>query len=270
MPKSILITGASDGIGRETAKAMVSAGHRVLLHGRNPKKLKAVEESFASLDGSTESYVADLSVLTEVDALANAVAERHEQLDVLINNAGILSTSTPVLANELDLRFVVNTLAPVRLTNKLLPLLGPSARILNLSSAAQSTVDLDALAGRARLADFEAYAQSKLALTMWSRHLAQSLGDRGPVVIAVNPGSLLGTKMVKEAFGRAGKDIQIGADILCRLSFDEEFNTASGQYFDNDAGRLGPPHPDALDPRKVREVVQQVEKILAQLSQQHA
>ena len=134
---------------------------------------------------------------------------------MLINNAGIFKTPEPITQDGLDVRFAVNTIAPYLLTQKLLPLLGASGRVINLSSAAQSPVDPEALAGRVRLSDdLTTYAQSKLALTMWSRSMALSLKDEGPVIIAVNPGSLLGTKMVKEGFGMAGNDIRIGADIL--------------------------------------------------------
>ena len=97
-----------------------------------------------------------------------------------------------------------------------------------LPSAAQSPVDLEALVGRRRLSDSEAYAQSKLAITMWSRHLAGELPE-GPVVVSVNPASLLATKMVKEGFGVAGKNIRIGAEILCKAALNDAFSTASGQ-----------------------------------------
>ncbi len=97
-----------------------------------------------------------------------------------------------------------------------MPLLGVSGRVINLSSAAQSPVDPKAMVGQVQLSDFEAYAQSKLALTIWSRSMALSLQDNGPAIIAVNPGSMLGSKMVKEAFGVAGGDIRIGAEILSR------------------------------------------------------
>ena len=136
--------------------------------------------------------------------------------------------------------------------------------MINLSSAAQSPVDPRALSGETRLPDGAAYAQSKLALTMWSRDLALSLGEDGPAVIAVNPGSMLGSKMVKEAFGVAGGDIAIGADILCSAALDDEFGTSSGQYFDKDLGRFASPHPDALDPEKSEEIVRVIEAVLAQ------
>ena len=267
MQKSILVTGSTDGIGLEAARLLVAQGHRVLLHGRNPSKLKEVKKTLARLagDGQVESYLADLSRMNEVEALAKTVAGRHKRLDVLINNAGVFLTPEPVTQDGLDTRFAVNTIAPYLLTQRLLPLLGTFGRIINLSSAAQSPVDLEALAGRVRLSDdYDAYAQSKLAITMWSRSMALALGDKGPVIVAINPGSLLGTKMVKEGFGMAGKDIGIGADILVRAALSDEFAAASGKYFDNDSGRFAKPHRDAINTQKSAEVVQAIEAVLAE------
>ena len=268
MQKTILVTGATDGIGLETARMLVSQGHHVLLHGRDPAKLEDVERTLSALSdgGRTESYVADLSHTDDVEALAKAVSEKHSRIDVLINNAGVYKTPDPITRDGLDVRFAVNTIAPYLLTKRLLPLLGSSGRVLNLSSAAQATVDPDALAGQVRLSDMAAYSQSKLAITMWSGSLAQSLKDDGPVIIAVNPGSLLGTKMVKEGFGVAGGDIRIGADILCRLALSDEFADASGQYFDNDSGMLAPPHPDATDPEKSETIVRAIKSVLVDLT----
>ena len=200
--------------------------------------------------------------MADVEELAKAVAGRHRQLDVLVNNGGVFKTSDPTTPDGLDVRFAVNTIAPYLLTRRLLPLLGTTGRVVNLSSAALAPVNPEALSGHARLADMEAYAQSKLALTMWSRSLALELEDRGPAVIAVNPGSLLGTKMVKEGFGTPGKSIRIGADILTRAALSDEFATASGRYFDNDSGRFAQPHPDALDPLKCRKIADVIETVL--------
>ena len=269
MLKTILITGATDGIGLETAKMLVSQGHKVLLHGRNPAKLEKVAKELAALPGAgqQESYLADLSRMAEVESLATAVADRHARIDVLINNAGVLQVAEPLTQDGLDVRFVVNTLAPYLLTKLLLPLLGTSGRVVNLSSAAQVRVNPEALTGRVELADdMSAYAQSKLALTMWSRVMGLEFKESGPVIVAVNPGSLLASKMMQEAFGVPGKDIRIGADILCRAALADEFATASGQYFDNDAGRFSSPHADALNPKKSEGVVHVIESVLAEIT----
>ena len=269
MQKTILITGSTDGIGLEAAKALYSQGHHVLLHGRNPTKLDAAKKALIELsgDGRVESYLADLSHMADVRALGQTIAETHDRLDVVINNAGIFRTADTFTDDGLDIRFAVNTFAPFLLTQRLMPLLGPAARVVNLSSAAQSPVDLEALAGRIKIPDqLNAYAQSKLALTMWSRTKANSQKDNGPVFVAVNPGSLLATKMVKEGFGMPGKDITIGTDILVRAALSSEFADASGTYFDNDSGQFASPHPDALDPQKCREVVRAIETVLVDMT----
>lgn len=264
MPKTILITGATDGIGLATARTLVGQGHTVLLHGRSADKLARVAATLQALPGAgrVHEYVADLSHWAEVDALIKAVCAQHTRLGVLINNAGVYRTPEPRTADGLDVRFVVNTLAPYRLTHGWLALLGAGSRVVNLSSAAQAPVDLGALAGQSRLADMAAYAQSKLALTMWSHHLAQSMGPNGPVVVAVNPGSLLATKMVREGFGVAGADVGIGADILVRAALHEDFANASGRYFDNDSGQFAPGHPDASDPQKTAALVRAMDALL--------
>ena len=163
MKKTILITGSTDGIGLETAKLLVAQGHHVLLHGRNAKKLDTVKQTLSALagTGTIESYVADLSRMAEVETLAKEVADKHARLDVLINNAGVFKTPDAITQDGLDVRFAVNTLAPYLLTEKLLPLMDATGRVINLSSAAQSPVELEALAGKTRPGDdFDAYAQS--------------------------------------------------------------------------------------------------------------
>ena len=269
MKKTILITGSTDGLGLDTAKRLAAEGHQVLLHGRNFAKLEnAVKEVSKQTSEPVESYFADLSRMDEVEAFANAIIEKHAGIDVLINNAGILKSPVSITQGGLDIRFVVNTLAPCLLTKKLLPLLGVSGRVINLSSAAQSSVNLEALEGRVKSSDdLETYAQSKLAMTMWSRVLASSLKDHGPIIIAVNPGSLLATKMVQEGFGVAGNRIQIGTDVLIRAALSDEFASASGKYFDNDSGQFTSPHSDALDAQKTEKVMQAIESLVSEFMQ---
>lgn len=260
-----MITGSTDGIGLEAAKMFAASGHQILLHGRNSARLADAESVLKGMAvaGSTECFVADLSRIDEVKTLAEAVVNKHSTLDVLINNAGVFTAPDAITADGLDIRFAVNTIAPWLLVQRFLPILGNSGRVVNVSSAAQSPVDLKALTGEVRLSDMDAYAQSKLAITMWSRHLADTLGDNGPIVSAVNPGSMLGSKMVKEAFGVAGGDIRIGAEILGRAAVADEFAKASGQYFDNDSGKFAAPHADALDAEKNQQLVDTIEAVIA-------
>ncbi|MEL6949847.1 MAG: SDR family NAD(P)-dependent oxidoreductase [Pseudomonadota bacterium] len=268
MTKTILLTGATDGIGLETAKQLVALGHTVLVHGRSASKLADTMQALAAVGGSGQAsaYRADLSDLSAVNALADAIAADHTRIDVIINNAGVFKTPKPQLDNGFDVRFVVNTLAPWLLTQRLLPLLPAVGRVVNLSSAAQAPVDLNALAGKRTLDDSSAYAQSKLAITMWSRHLAKQLATGQPVIVAVNPASFIGSKMVKDAYGMDGKDLSVGANILVDAALGDKFADASGKYFDNDSGRFASPHPDALDDKKNAALVDAVESLIAQLT----
>lgn len=254
MPKTILITGATDGIGLLTAKTLAAQGHTILLHGRSAEKLEAAAQE---VGGAPETFRADLSRLEEVAALADKIQRGHDRIDVLINNAGVLKTPQARTPEGLDTRFVVNTLAPYLLTRRLLSIIPKDGRVVNLSSAAQAPVDTDALRGRHALDHMQAYAQSKLAITIWTQEMARAHPD-GPAFIAVNPGSLLASKMVKAGFGVAGNDLSIGADILVRAALSDEFADASGRYFDNDSGRFAQPHSAAGDKGQIAAVMEAI------------
>ena len=262
MTKTILITGATDGIGRATALKLAEQGHRLIVHGRSAEKLEAVTQEIGS---AATSVQADLSDLSQVVSMVQKIKASHDQIDVVINNAGVLKLAEPRTADGQDVRFVVNTFAPALLSELLTPILPSTGRLVHLSSAAQAPVDIAALDGKRRLDDMEAYAQSKLALTMWSQDFAARHPD-GPVSVAVNPGSLLATKMVKEGFGTAGNDLNIGVDILVRAALSDEFADASGRYFDNDSGRIAARHPDAANAVKVRDVVDAINKQIHNVS----
>lgn len=257
MTKTILITGATDGIGLLTAKTLTAEGHNVLLHGRSADKLEAAARE---VGGNPETYRADLSRLEDVNAMVADTRAKHDRLDVLINNAGVLKVPNTLTDSGLDVRFMVNTIAPWALTVGLLPIIPKDERVVSLSSAAQAPVNINALRGKEPLGHNEAYAQSKLALTVWSQELAREHPD-GPVFVSVNPGSLLATKMVKESYGMAGKDLRIGAEILLRAAVSDEFANASGQYFDNDAGRIARPHPAAADRPHVAELMTAIREL---------
>ena len=242
MKKTILITGATDGIGLLAAKKLAEQGHQVLIHGRNQEKLAYVSKQ---LDGVT-TYLANLSDMESVVQMARSVLSDYKCLDVLINNAGILKTAQTETVQGRDVRFDVNTLAPYILTRSLLPIIPETGRVLNLSSAAQAPIDIAAMTAFMQMDDMAAYAQSKLAITIWSAELAREY-SKGPAIISINPGSLLATKMVKEGFGIDGKDLNIGADILVRAATEDKFARSSGMYFDNDIGAFGSPHTSASD-----------------------
>lgn len=263
--KTILITGATDGIGKLLAQRLASEGYKLILHGRNPKKLDSTVSEMVQVSGNNNitSYLADLSELNVVERLADQIINDHSEIDVLMNNAGIFTSPISKTSQGVDIRFAVNYLAPFVLTEKLMPLLkkNPASRVINLSSAAQASVSLSALNGSENVGVQAAYAQSKLAITMWSFWLASQHSDL--LVIAVNPGSLLNTKMAIEAYGQHWSSASKGSDILYDLTVSEEYENKSGQYFDNDMGQFNQAHADAYDTLKIQSLIVDTNQLIS-------
>lgn len=264
MNKTILITGSTDGIGKLAAIKLAKDGHEIYLHGRNEEKLNKVIAEVKNLSGNDNigGFIADFSDLSAVQTMASTIADQLSKIDVLINNAGVYKNNISASKNGIDTRFVVNYFAPYLLTEKLLPLLekGNGPRLINLSSAAQAAVSLDALNGKSEVATHGSYAQSKLALTMWSFYLAKKQPDL--TVIAVNPGSLLDTRMVREGFGKVWSSADKGGDILYDLAVGDKHQLMSGKYFDNDQGRYGQAHSDAYDEAKIEQLISATNEIV--------
>ena len=262
--KTILITGSTDGIGKLAAIKLAKDGHKLLLHGRNKEKLEQIiaEVKALSNNENINTFISDLSNFGSIQKMVAAIANHYDSIDVLINNAGVFNSKVQQNQDNLDMRFAVNYFAPFLLSNALLPLLEKSdaPRLINLSSAAQAAISLDALKGFQVLSAQTAYAQSKLALTMWSFEFAK----KHPKIntIAVNPGSLLNTKMVQDAFGRYWDSADKGADILYELATSEKHASNSGKYFDNDKGAFNKAHPDAYNQEKITRLISETEKIL--------
>ncbi len=250
--KTILLTGATDGIGLETAKTFVKDGHKLILHGRNNEKLQNLKSMLLNINKNADIALirADLSIMAETHKMADEILALGINLDVIINNAGVFVTKSPKTVDNIDVRFAVNTVSPYIITKKLLPILSTGGRVVNVSSAAQAAFNLKSF--DVRNSDSEAYAESKLAIIMWSIELAK---DTGVNIVSVNPKSFLGSKMVKEAYGRQGYDLKLGADILNRAALSREFESASGKYFDNDYGVFAEPHPFALNDINRKELI---------------
>ncbi|WCO00872.1 SDR family NAD(P)-dependent oxidoreductase [Psychroserpens ponticola] len=260
--KTILITGSTDGIGKLTALKLAKEGNTVFIHGRSEVKVNNViaEIKQASSNENIKGFVADFSDLNAVKRFAEHIKNEVPRLDILINNAGIFKTPSNKTKDGLDIRMTVNYLAPFVLTENILPVLekGSNPRVVNLSSAAQSTVRKGVLTGDATVNASESYAQSKLALTMWSFNFAKQ--HPNITTIAVNPGSLLNTKMAKEAYGQHWSPAEKGVNILCDLATFDTYKDATGQYFDNDKGEtighFASAHPDAYDGIKISNLLE--------------
>lgn len=260
--KTILITGATDGLGLATAHALAETGHHLIVHGRDEKKLANMLNTIPNGVNIT-CLCADFGDLHQVNAMGKIIRQKFKKIDVLINNAGVLKVPDNS-QDMIDLRFRVNTLAPYILyLNLVEPLTG--GRVINLSSSAQSTIDMDAITGKKVYHDdMQAYSQSKLALTLWTFALAND-SDRACDFMAVNPGSLLATKMVKEGFGIAGKDIASAVDLLSALSLSTQYNNVNGRYFDNDIGDFGQAHPDAYRAELQSDILATMDGVFRQL-----
>jgi NAD(P)-dependent dehydrogenase (short-subunit alcohol dehydrogenase family) len=248
---TILVTGATDGLGRRVAQGVAAKGATVLLHGRNPERLKATLEELRSQTGSEKvnSYLADLSSLAAVRGLADRILSEHDRLDVLVNNAGIIARERRESEDGYELTFAVNYLSHFLLTRLLLPLLKDSApaRIVNVASAGQSPLDFSNLMLERGYDAMKAYSQSKLAQVMFTFELAEHLRGTGVSVNALHPASLMDTKMVQSTFGYTMSTVEEGTEAVVRLAISPEIEGITGRYFDGT--RQARANRQAYDPR---------------------
>src|SRR5262245_43621140 len=188
--KTILVTGATSGLGLETARRLAAMGHRVLIHARTAAKGRA---AIAAIGAAELTVVtADLRSLEEIRGLAAQVSAATDRLDVLVNNAGGAFLNRDVTRDGYEMTFGVNHLAPFLLTNLLLPKLIASApaRIVTVASRAhrRSTLDFDDLMTERDYKPMKAYARSKLANILFTRELARRLAGTGVTANALHPG----------------------------------------------------------------------------------
>jgi NAD(P)-dependent dehydrogenase (short-subunit alcohol dehydrogenase family) len=189
-----LVTGATDGIGKATALALAQTGATVIVHGRDAEKTERVLADTQARCGSAQVYavLADFANLADVVALTDRVRSEHGGLDVLINNAGLLTDHRQLSRDGFELTFAVNYLAPFLLTHRLLDLLvaNAPARIVNVASTAMGggQIDLEDLQADRRFDGWRAYANSKLANVLFSGLLAERLAGTGVVSNSLCPG----------------------------------------------------------------------------------
>src|SRR5215207_5584869 len=233
---TILVTGATDGLGKRVARELAAKGTTVLLHGRSPERLEATLEGIRSQTSSQKvgSYLADLSSLAAVRDLADRIISDYDRLDVLVNNAGIIVQERKESADGYELTFAVNYLSHFLLTSLLLPLLKDSApaRIVNVASAGQSPVDFSNLMLERGYDAMRAYTQSKLAQIMFTFELAGRLSGTEVSANALHPASLMDTKMVQGTFGYTMSTVEEGAEAVVRLVVSPEVEGVTGAYFD--------------------------------------
>jgi NAD(P)-dependent dehydrogenase (short-subunit alcohol dehydrogenase family) len=192
--KVILITGSTDGIGRQAAFELAMKGATILIHGRNPAIGKSVLDQIRKVSQSDKHdlIIADFTSLKQVRRLADKVRDKHHNLDVLVNNAGIYMRDRQLTEDGFEVTFGVNHLAHLLLTNLLLGLLTKNvpAKIINVSSAAHQNANLDLLDLQSdkRFEAYDVYAKSKLANLLFTYELDRRLHDSGVTVNALHPG----------------------------------------------------------------------------------
>ena len=189
-----IVTGATHGIGRATARALAASGATVLVHGRDLARARAVAEDISRDTGNPEvRFVqADFAQLAQVRRLAQELQSLLPRLDVLINNAAVMAAARARSAEGYDLTFAVNHLAPFLLTNLLLDKLRASApaRVIVVASEAhrRATLDFGDLMNAGASGWWTAYERSKLANVLFARELARRLAGTGVTVNALHPG----------------------------------------------------------------------------------
>jgi NAD(P)-dependent dehydrogenase (short-subunit alcohol dehydrogenase family) len=253
--QTILVTGATDGLGRYVAGELAEAGALVVVHGRNPAKVVRTRDELAAGagEGRVDSVLADLADLRQVDRMADELLGRLTRLDVLVNNAGIgfgpPGAGQEVSADGYELRFAVNYLAGVHLTRRLLPLLGRSApaRIVNVASAGQEPLDFDDPMLDNAYEGITAYRRSKLAQIMFTFDLAAELDGRGLTVNALHPATFMDTAMVRNFGAEPLSTVEEGGAATLRLITAPALDGVTGRYFEGQAEAHA--HPQAYDPK---------------------
>jgi NAD(P)-dependent dehydrogenase (short-subunit alcohol dehydrogenase family) len=249
--QTILVTGATSGHGQRVAEELVKQGATVLVHGRDPDKVERVTSEI----GAARGLVADLSKLDDVRALA----EQVDELDTLVNNAGIVIPERRESADGYELTLAVNYLSHFLLTALLLPKLREPGRIVNVSSIGQYPLDFDDLQYEQDFNGYYAYAKSKLAQILFTYELAERLGDRDVTVTALHPATLMDTNMVLGPGGTPQSSVEEGVEATMRLIADPELDGTTGRFFNGK--RDWRPDAQADDPAARRRLWEESERL---------
>ena len=262
--KTVLVTGATDGIGKQTAMVLAGQGARVLVHGRSAQK---VERTLAEIEqqhpgANLAGYTADFSSLNAVAEMADTINHSEAFLHVLINNAGIYSPVFQLSQDGFELTFAVNHLAPFLLTLSLLDIIKASspARIINVTSIGHNIRELaiESIHKEETYHAWKAYKTSKYANILFTYALAERLEGSGVTVNCLHPGTV-NTKVLQSAFpDMEGCSIEEGAQTSIYLASSEDLDTVSGKYFE--ARRELPSAPNTYDKKIQKELWEQCER----------
>ena len=248
--KIVLITGSTDGIGRQAAVELAALGGTILIHGRDADRGKSAVEEIQTATGNqnVDLFIADLSSQRQVRRFAAEVSDRYHNLHVLINNAGVFMNDRQLTEDGVEMTFAVNYLAPFLLTNLLLDLLKQSApsRVITVSSVAHTRgkLDFENLQAEKSFGGYSAYALSKLANVLFTFELAERLRGTNVTSNCLHPG-VIDTKLLRTGFTMAGGSTADGAETLIYLATSPDVEGTTGKYFQDKAE--APSSPTTLD-----------------------
>ncbi len=233
----VLMTGATDGIGKETAFQLARKGYRVLIHGRNPKRVNktVLEIQNRTYREHAKGYIADFSSLHAVEEMATEIISTEPNLDVLINNAGIIMRSFQLSADGYEMTFAVNHLAHFYLTGRLMFLLNGSqqGRIINLTSGIHSrSIDLNGILLPEKFESVNAYSWSKLCNVLFTYKLSENNTGIKLTVNCLHPG-VINTKMLTETWGFIGSPVSEGVKNELYLAISPEVENITGKHFED-------------------------------------
>ena len=258
--KTVLVTGSTDGVGRYVAARLAAAGAKVLIHGRDAGRGKALADEIRRAGhGEAVFYQADLSSPAGAGGLADAVIADNERLDVFISNAGIGSQNDgparQISADGHELRFAVNYLAGFVLAYRLLPLLKASApsRIVNVASLGQHPIDFDDVMITKGYSGSRAYAQSKLSQIMFTIDLADELKGTGVTVNSLHPATYMNTTMVRAGGIAPISTVEQGGEAILHLAEGDDMAGKSGLFFNGmNQAQANPQAYDAAARKRLR------------------
>jgi len=237
MKQSILITGSTDGIGKETAKKLATSGYMVAIHGRNEDLVKKTLDEIKDQTGNSEitGYTSDFESLKEVAQMADRINKDFKKLDIFINNAGVFLKQRQLTPDGYEKTFQINHLAPFLLTNKIRGLIEAAGqgRIINVSSMIHSTaLEFDNLQGEQKFEGGEAYGLSKLCNVLFTYKLAR-IYENSPVTSnCLHPG-IIDTKLLRANYPGMGNTVDEGAENTLYVATDPKLEQVSGKYFVN-------------------------------------
>ena len=248
--RTCLITGATDGIGKEAAIELAKKGCNLILIGRNKEKGKKVTEEIRKIADNyvdVDYFTADLMLMKEVSRVADEVAKKYPKIDILLNNVGAYLAFKDVTEEGFERTFALNHLGYFLMTKKLLPLVEKSnyKRIVNVSSSAHYGVsfEFDNLNGEKKYRGFRAYQKSKLANVMFTYELAKKVKDSGITANCLHPGfvaskfgnnnNFLWRGIIGFAKALTAINVKKGAKNSIHLACSDDVKDISGRFFSN-------------------------------------